>query len=792
MKTLIILIALTAFISAFERPLPMGDRFLGFQLSVGDTGSMFSSLVTSHRSGGSVATLDMAWDDVEDTLGNLKDPNLQIKYANIMYKYYPMKVIVILSSLDTDTSRVPKQLKNRPLQDSVVVAHYLRAAEYVLAGLPDVEVHAFVIGNETDNYLKSRPAKWPEYKAFYGKVADSLRARHPSIKIANKNTWFGLKYYNRSDVIELNLKSDLIFVNYYMLDTMFQVVNPVKLHTDFDTLCALFPAKKIYISEFGCPSADSFVNGSEDLQRQFVVESFKAWDSHADQIKCFYYFWLNDISQRDLDMFAAWYGNSAPWFMAWLGTMGFIARDGREKPAFHAYREEFEARTDTVKAILPKNRSFKMGFTPWPYNNTVEAVNNGYDSILANSDMISEHIDEGVPWTECYNNLPFPKSFSDDLNFKLDKIKNSGSSVFLSLNPLNLERSGLAGYRNNAISQPLPPEWSTKAFDSDSVKRAFLNYSRKMVELFKPEWVAIGIEVNLLMSKNRGEWSKFVSLRKYVYDSLKVSHPAIKVGVTFVGTPFYPQWSSGDTLANQLKALRDVEPSSDFIAFSIYPYMSAILCDSLPADYVSHLFSLTSKPVAISECGYSAQTWSAHGNIFRGTVKRQNAFLSSVLQACAARNALFAVWFTAFDFDSLWVNALGRDSLSLIWRDCGLLDDMGNPRNGWETWKDWLALKAATDAEGLSVISGAEMVAAPNPFNPTTKISIPYIRSSEGSLRIYNQQGKIVREIAVGALDRSVTWNGRDNFGRSLASGIYLAVFDCQTKKKAVPLFLVR
>ncbi len=792
MRTLIILVVLASLAQSWDRPLPMDDRFFGFQLSVGDTGSMFSSLSSSYRAGGSVATLDMAWDEVEDSVGNLKDPNLQIKYANIMYKYYPMKVIVILSSLDTDTSRVPKPLKSRAMQDSLVVAHYLRAADYVLSGLPDVNIHAFVIGNETDNYLKTRSAMWPEYKAFYAIVADSLRARHPGLLIANKNTWFGLKYYNRSDIVELNRKSDLIFLNYYMLDTLFQVVNPVKLNSDFDTLCALFPNKKIYISEFGCPSADSFVNGSEEIQRQFVVEGFKAWDNHADQIKCFYYFWLNDISKRDLDMFETWYGISSPWFLAWLGSMGFVDRYGREKPAFHAVREEFEARIDTVKATLPKNRTFKMGFTPWPYNNTQESVNRNYDSILLNSDMISMHIDEGIPWSECYNNQPFPKAFSDDIDVKTNKIKNTGHKVFLSLNPLDIERSGLAAYRGEAVNQPLPAEWLNRSFDSDSVKRAFLNYSKRMVNLFNPEWVAIGIEVNILMSKNRGQWLKLVALRKYVYDSLKVLHPAIKVGVTFVGTPFYPQWSSGDTLANQLKALTDVEATSDFIAFSIYPYMSAIMCDSLPADYISHLFSLTSKPVAISECGYSAQTWNVSGNTFKGTVKRQNAFLSNALMACSVRNALFAVWFTAFDFDSLWINALGRDSLSLIWRDCGLLDEDGNSRNGWSTWKDWLALNSSTDIENIPVVPKDEMSASPNPFNPSTRIYIPFTRNNEGKLLIYNQQGKLIRNITVAASERSILWDGQDNNVNTLASGVYLAVFDCKTIRKVLPVFLVR
>jgi hypothetical protein len=55
----------------------------------------------------------------------------------------------------------------------------------------------------------------------------------------------------------------------------------------------------------------------------------------------------------------------------------------------------------------PETRSFHMGFTPFPYENSLEAVNYVYDRLETDSDIINHHFDNGVPWNEALNNTPF-------------------------------------------------------------------------------------------------------------------------------------------------------------------------------------------------------------------------------------------------------------------------------------------------------------------------------------------------------------------------------------------------
>ncbi|MCK9557182.1 MAG: M6 family metalloprotease domain-containing protein [Candidatus Cloacimonetes bacterium] len=66
----------------------------------------------------------------------------------------------------------------------------------------------------------------------------------------------------------------------------------------------------------------------------------------------------------------------------------------------------------------------------------------------------------------------------------------------------------------------------------------------------------------------------------------------------------------------------------------------------------------------------------------------------------------------------------------------------------------------------------------PNPFNPETTISFSLSDpNSETRLRIYNTKGQLLRELyrgIPGTPQMSLVWDGRDDEGRELGSGIYL------------------
>ena len=66
----------------------------------------------------------------------------------------------------------------------------------------------------------------------------------------------------------------------------------------------------------------------------------------------------------------------------------------------------------------------------------------------------------------------------------------------------------------------------------------------------------------------------------------------------------------------------------------------------------------------------------------------------------------------------------------------------------------------------------------PNPFNPSTTISFTLPKSGKTELFIYSITGQKVRTLLSGSLSdgtHTIVWDGYDNFGKPVSSGVYLA-----------------
>jgi hypothetical protein len=65
----------------------------------------------------------------------------------------------------------------------------------------------------------------------------------------------------------------------------------------------------------------------------------------------------------------------------------------------------------------------------------------------------------------------------------------------------------------------------------------------------------------------------------------------------------------------------------------------------------------------------------------------------------------------------------------------------------------------------------------PNPFNPSTEIRFGIPKSTSVSVKIYNMQGQLIKNLFNNFLETgfySVAWSGNDENGSTVASGIYI------------------
>jgi len=85
--------------------------------------------------------------------------------------------------------------------------------------------------------------------------------------------------------------------------------------------------------------------------------------------------------------------------------------------------------------------------------------------------------------------------------------------------------------------------------------------------------------------------------------------------------------------------------------------------------------------------------------------------------------------------------------------------------------------------------------AAPNPFNPRTSIRFTLSRPARIRLLIFDVSGARVRSLADGMLpagDHHITWDGKNDRGRDLASGAYFYRLEADREAQAKKLILLR
>jgi hypothetical protein len=84
----------------------------------------------------------------------------------------------------------------------------------------------------------------------------------------------------------------------------------------------------------------------------------------------------------------------------------------------------------------------------------------------------------------------------------------------------------------------------------------------------------------------------------------------------------------------------------------------------------------------------------------------------------------------------------------------------------------------------------------PNPFNPQTTISFELPQPARLKLRIFDVKGRLVKSFANGELWRegthSVTWDGRNDLGQDVGSGIYLYQLTADDRDETRKMLLVR
>ncbi len=113
----------------------------------------------------------------------------------------------------------------------------------------------------------------------------------------------------------------------------------------------------------------------------------------------------------------------------------------------------------------------------------------------------------------------------------------------------------------------------------------------------------------------------------------------------------------------------------------------------------------------------------------------------------------------------------------------------------YETIEDGAQKAGSSQQIAKNQSAALELSVHPNPFNPSTVIRFNLPEENVVALRIYDVQGRTVQEWHEhrrAAGEHRIVWDGRDQFGKTVASGIYFSELRFGGVRKIVRMALVR
>ncbi|MBC8422695.1 spondin domain-containing protein [bacterium] len=100
-----------------------------------------------------------------------------------------------------------------------------------------------------------------------------------------------------------------------------------------------------------------------------------------------------------------------------------------------------------------------------------------------------------------------------------------------------------------------------------------------------------------------------------------------------------------------------------------------------------------------------------------------------------------------------------------------------------------------TSSTDVPAAGGLETRVHPNPFNPRTVVSFTSPAPGHATVRIHDLRGRVLRELWRGPVDagrRELTWDGRDDAGRRLPSGVYLVAVRVGVSRTTTKILFAR
>ena len=318
-------------------------------------------------------------------------------------------------------------------------------------------------------------------------------------------------------------------------------------------------------------------------------------------------------------------------------------------------------------------RHLQLGFKALPRELSSEAYAGAFATAAQYGEVIT--IQRPPPWQDFLPGGQISKATEETTRFETSLLKQyRGLKSFYAIDPTD---SSVRRARIANLPTSIDPR---EGFDAKDLREALIAYTTYIAKNYHPDYLAIGVEINMLYERNPRQHAAFVDLYREAYAQAKAASPKTKVFPTFQLEDI--EGTFDDLHSAHWEILDLYRGAMDLLAVSTYPFVTGLrVAGDLRPDYFAALKKRWDGEVLIAETAYPSSP--IEGEAVVGTEEDQALYLNRLLDEAERSGISTVIWLAALD------PAFATTGPSAVFRDTGLRKSDGANKLAWSTWEEW-------------------------------------------------------------------------------------------------------
>ena len=315
-------------------------------------------------------------------------------------------------------------------------------------------------------------------------------------------------------------------------------------------------------------------------------------------------------------------------------------------------------------------RTFAMGISSLPRELNAEAYVEAFELAGEAGEMVL--IRRTPPWAEFLPGGSVSDATADTTAAEIAAVDGNNLDLFFAIDPTD------AATGRDRLST-LPASHEGRGFDDPEIRSAFLAYAEYIAINYRPDYLALGVEMNLYIARDEERIAAFASLYEEAYGRIKEVAPETQITVTMQYEDMQSLLPTEDRHFADWALFERLDASMDVAALSTYPGLVFNQVGDIPANYYSQLRGFTDKPIVIAETGFPSEP-SPPANT--GSPEAQEEYVGRVLGEADDLGMPFIIWFAA------WDPSFAEGTAFSSFRHIGLIETDGTEKPSWGTWSE--------------------------------------------------------------------------------------------------------